>query len=120
MAGGQEISLDGLRMNAVETDPHGVLNADTIFNFHQHENKVYCDYAGGQILKEYLVGVAAGNSLQFRYCQLEVDGRMDSGLSEGELVRSADAKIQIIELFQWSSKPGSGRNVIQELPPVSG
>jgi hypothetical protein len=109
------ISLDGLKMHAVETDPNGVIGIDTIFTFYQSGSKVTAEYSGGQIEQGYLVGIVEDLELCFCYCQLEKSGNLNSGHSTCELSLSADSLIQIIEHFQWQSKPGGGRNIIQEL-----
>ena len=111
----EPISLDGLRMNAVETDPNGVIGVETIFKFRQTGSRVYAEYAGGKIDQGYLVGVVDGAAFEFRYCQLEVDGSLNGGVSQCELARGEDSLIQIIEHFEWESRPGKGRNVFQEL-----
>ena len=42
-----DINLDGLRMNAVDTDDSGVSNADTLFEFHQEGANVIQELPGG-------------------------------------------------------------------------
>ncbi len=111
----KKISLDGLMMNAVESDENGVINQNTIFRFRQEGQKVYAEYQGGRVDQGYLVGIRTASGLQFRYCQLESDGSLNGGLSNCEIVSGPNNKIQIIEKFQWHSRPGGGRNVIQEM-----
>jgi hypothetical protein len=110
-----DFSLDGLSMNAVETDANGVINVDTTFTFHQSDETVRAEYAGGQVVQGYLVGLMQGPQLTFRYCQLERSGALNGGMSICDLRRSDDGKIQIIEHFEWASRDGGGRNVLQEL-----
>jgi len=109
------INLNNLTMNAVETDENGVIDFDTIFNFHQQGEHVYAEYHGGKIEHGYLVGINKNNILEFRYCQLESGGILNGGSSTCELRLSDDSLVQIIENFVWESRPGSGRNVMQEL-----
>lgn len=108
------ITLDGLRMHVIRTAEAGVVNADTIFRFHQQANEVWADYAGGGIRRGSLVGTIKGASLTFRYCQLQSDGALDGGKSICE-VREHGGRVQIVERFQWESRPGSGENIFQEL-----
>lgn len=110
------ISLDDLKMHAVETDANGVIGIDTIFTFSQTGSKVTADYSGGQIEQGYLVGIVTGDKLRFTYCQLEKSGKLNCGQSNCELSLSTDSLVQIIEHFQWQSKPGSGKNIIQQIP----
>ena len=72
-------------------------------------------YSGGRIERGFLVGVVAGSSFEFRYCQLEAGGVLNGGESKCELRITEDSKVQIVEHFEWASRPGGGRNVIQEV-----
>ncbi|MEZ6022069.1 MAG: hypothetical protein R3C16_01330 [Hyphomonadaceae bacterium] len=76
-----EINLEGRRFNVPLTDPGGVVNHETVFEFEQDGGIVTAAYAGGRIRQGYLVGVLEGRSLRFRYCQVQTDGRLDGGES---------------------------------------
>ena len=39
----ETINLNGLRMNAIDTDANGVVNAETIFHFHQLGETVWAE-----------------------------------------------------------------------------
>lgn len=108
------INLHGLIMNAVETDPCGVISSETIFEFEQIDTFVTAQYKGGKIRQGYLVGNLSVNKLDFRYCQIQVDGTLDSGSSQCDVLLS-DGLVQINEYFSWESREGQGRNVIQEM-----
>lgn len=109
-----QFNLNGLKMNAIQTDPEGVIGAETIFEFSQNDNIVLAEYSGGRIRKGYLVGIIAGSNLNFRYCQVQMDNQLDGGESDCEL-RLKDGLIQIIENFSWESRQGSGQNIIQQI-----
>ncbi|UCE59353.1 MAG: hypothetical protein JSU63_18165 [Phycisphaerales bacterium] len=109
------ISLDGLKMNAVETDANGVIGVDTIFKFRQTGEYVSAEYAGGKIRQGYLVGLASDTKLVFSFCQLESDGTLNSGKSTCNLEIGNTGLVRIIENFEWASRQGGGKNVIQEL-----
>ncbi|MCB0722947.1 MAG: hypothetical protein KDC42_11665 [Ignavibacteriae bacterium] len=109
-------NLDGKRMNVVETDPDGVVNSDTIFDFSQDGETVYAVYRGGKIEKGFLIGTLSGNKLEFAYCQKQTDGKIDQGISVCEVSIGTDSKYIIIEEFEWKSRPGiKGKNVFKEL-----
>lgn len=110
-----KFNLDGLKMNAVETDPNGVIGVDTIFSFRQVGNSVSAHYSGGRVEQGYLVGLVNGAKLEFRYCQLESGGILNGGCSNCELEVGENSLVRIIENFEWESRDGCGRNVIQEL-----
>lgn len=108
-------NLDGLQMNAVETAPNGVIDRDTIFRFAQEREAVWACYAGGRIVRGFLVGVLQDARLTFHYCQLETGATLNNGHSSCDLRRSADGLIEIVEHFQWTSGAGTGVNIIREL-----
>ena len=109
------IKLDNIRMNVTETDANGLVNADTIFEFTQDGSMVTAKYAGGGIQTGFLVGVLNGNSLTFRYAQLQTDGKLDGGQSVCEVSKTEDGRIRLVEHFQWESRPGTGINVFEEI-----
>ena len=109
------INLDGMIMNAVETDENGVIGVDTIFKFKQRGESVSAEYAGGKIRQGYLVGINSGPTLVFRYCQLETDGTLNGGESKCRLEMGDNGLVRIVEKFEWESRPGDGKNIIQEL-----
>jgi hypothetical protein len=47
--------------------------------------------------------------------QREVSGAIHHGHSVGHIERRTDGGIRIVEHFTWSSRPGSGTNVFDEL-----
>ena len=115
------INLDGLRMRVVSTAAVGVVNAETVFHFHQKDGsppdasgaEVWAEYAGGKIQRGTLVGTREGDTLTFRYCQLQTDGVLDGGKSVCQ-VRRLNGRTQIIERFQWESREGFGENIFEE------
>lgn len=49
---------------------------------------------------------------------MQLDGKLDNGVSTCEVGYSLDGKITITEHFEWKSRPGEfGTNVFEELPP---
>ena len=111
----QKYDLDGIKMNAVETDENGVIGRETIFTFAQKDNFVKADYSGGKIIQGYLVGILTEESFTFRYCQLEEGGCLNGGISNCTVRTSESSLLQIIEEFQWESREGGGKNVLQEI-----
>ena len=113
------ISLNGRRFNVASTAASGVVGPETIFNFGQDGSFVSAEYAGGRIRRGYLVGVLEDAKLTFRYCQIQLDGRLDGGVSECSVETLPDGRVRIIEAFEWASRPGeTGVNVFEELAPA--
>lgn len=111
-----KINLDKTTMRVIKTAGNGVVNRDTIFHFTQVEKDVWAEYAGGKIKKGFLVGQSDGAVFQFSYCQLQCDGVPDSGASTCTLSLAENGKIQLIENFEWKSRPGEkGQNVFMEI-----
>lgn len=109
-----KINLDGLRMNVVSTSPNGVVNAETVFEFHQEADAVWATYAGGRIQHGFLVGTLEGDSLRFKYCQRQHDGVLDGGSSIGN-VQIRNGRTRIIERFDWASREGGGENIFEQI-----
>ena len=111
------ITLDGVKMNVIKTAENGVVNHETIFRFSQKDEVVSAEYQGGKILKGFLVGkLSIQNQLEFSYCQMQVDGKLDNGVSICQLSQNEKGKIILTEHFEWKSRPGEfGTNVFQQL-----
>ena len=111
------ISFDGIQMRVISTADTGAVNAKTLFTFTQEGEVVSASYSGGEVRLGYLVGVISPEGLRFRYAQLNIEGRLDGGYSTCEISKTHDGRIHLIEHFKWDSRPGSGTNVFEELPP---
>lgn len=111
------INLDGIKMNVISTADNGVVNDKTIFIFTQNDEIVSAEYQGGKIRKGFLVGkLPSPNQLEFSYCQMQIDGKLDNGVSTCQLGKNEKGKITLTEHFEWKSRPGEyGTNVFQEL-----
>lgn len=112
----EDFDLDGRVMHASTTAANGVVNADTIFNFSQSGGIVRASYSGGRIRFGELIGRIRATGLEFRYCQVDLDGNLDGGVSNCELERRADGGIRIVEHFFWESRGEHGVNVIEDVP----
>lgn len=109
-------SLDGRRMNVVETAADGVVNAATVFEFSQEGERVWATYSGGGIVRGYLVGLRRQDELVFRYAQLQEGEILDGGHSVCEIEALDGGRVRLREHFEWESRPGGGTNVFEELP----
>lgn len=96
-------NLAGRRMHAVQAAPNGVIDRDTVFRFRQDGRRVWADYAGGRVVRGFLVGLIEGARLRFRSCQLESLDNLAGGSFDGELRRSPAGRLQIVERFAWES-----------------
>ena len=109
------ISLDGLRMYVSSTAADGVVDSATRLHFIQKGERVLARYRGGSVIRGWLVGRLSGSDLSFRYAQAEATGHVHGGRSVCRAERLGTGRIRIIERFTWTSRPGGGTNVFDEL-----
>jgi len=109
------MNLDGVVMSVQSTAEQGVVGAGTRLRFLQKGTRVFARYSGGSIARGCLVGAIAGDSLRFRYVQQEVSGGLHAGRSVCALTVLEDGRLRIVEHFVWSTRPGSGTNVFDEV-----
>lgn len=108
-------SLNGLHMYVSQTAANGVVSGDTRLSFQQHGDRVFARYAGGEISRGFLLGRRSGDRLLFRYAQVEAGRAIHAGRSECRIETLADGRTRIIEHFAWTTRPGHGVNVFDEL-----
>jgi hypothetical protein len=56
------------------------------------------------------------NQLTFSYCQMQIDGTIDNGVSTCEVSKNENGKMILTENFEWKSRPKEfGTNIFQEI-----
>ncbi|ANJ07065.1 MULTISPECIES: hypothetical protein [Streptomyces] len=108
-------SLDGLVLAPVADQAPGQVGARTRFAYHERDGVVWADYAGGDIVRGYLVGTRAGDRLDFRYVQLGTDGGTASGHCVSAVVELPDGRVRLEESWEWESRPGRGTSVVEQV-----
>ena len=106
--------LDGLRLSVQSTAANGVVGAGTHLDLVQRGSRVLGTYKGGRIRRGCLVGRLSGDSLTFRYLQVEESGELHGGRSTCDITRREDDRVRIVEHFTWRTRAGSGTNVFEE------
>lgn len=109
-------SIDAKRMRVTSVTSTDGIDAQTTFTFRQSGRTVWASYGGGNIEQGFLIGTLDDSVLTFDYIQVTRSGRRDKGESRCELSVSPDGRLQLTERFQWSSRDGSGVNVLEEIP----
>jgi hypothetical protein len=109
--------LDGVTMFVSTTAAAGVVSGETRLHFTQRGRRVAAWYAGGRVLRGWLVGSWDGDVLRFRYAQREEASCIHGGQSVCVVEELPDGRLRLIEHFSWSTRSGSGVNVFDELPP---
>lgn len=113
--------LNGCVMTTVAAAATGVVDASTTLRFRQDGRLFSARYDGGAIFDGLLVGtISPDGSVSFRYAQADREGRLDQGVSTGQLMRLEDGRLRLTESFQWLTRPGGGENVFEEPEPASG
>jgi hypothetical protein len=111
--------LDGRTMFVSSTADDGVVNGDTRLHFMQRGGRVAARYAGGRVMRGWLVGSWDGDLLHFRYAQREESSFIHGGESHCVVEDLPDGRLRLIEHFAWSTRPGSGVNVFDEFLPTA-
>jgi hypothetical protein len=109
------IDLNGLTMHVSATAANGVVNSSTRLHFSQRGTRVVARYSGGHVTRGWLVGRWSEEQLIFRYAQREAEDAVHGGRSVCEVERLENGRTRIIEHFTWSTRPGSGTNVFDEV-----
>ena len=114
-AGEPPVSLDGKTFKVVAASSVGAVDDRTRFAFHENDDVVSAQYAGGAIRLGHLVGSFHGRRLHFRYVQLDTADRLDSGFSVCDIEQVVGGPLRLHEHFRWDSREGSGINVLEEV-----
>ncbi|MEU9996347.1 hypothetical protein [Streptomyces sp. NPDC050848] len=108
-------SLDGLVLAPVADQAPGQVGTRTRFTYHEDDGRIWAEYAGGDVVRGFLVGTRAGDRLDFRYVQLKVDGTTSSGHCVSTVVELPDGRVRLEESWAWESQEGSGTSVVEQL-----
>ena len=111
------MNIDGLTMYVSSTAAVGVVSFDTRLCFTQKGDRVFSRYDGGSVKRGCLVGEITGETLTFRYTQLETSGEFHGGASVCDVERLPDGRTRIIEHFRWRTRAGAGDNIFDEVTP---
>ena len=93
-----EINYDNKTFASVQNSETSEVGAETVFHYHQKNNLVWAEYAGGEIVFGNLIGKIADNeTLEIRYQHLNKKGELMTGkcFSTPEII--SDGRIQLRE-----------------------
>ncbi len=112
-----KINYDGRKFASVENSETGEVSSETIFYYHQKENLVWAEYAGGQIVFGNLIArVLENDSLDMRYQHLNTKGELMTGKCFSTPKILATGKIHLDEKWQWTSGDFSkGESAVEEI-----
>jgi hypothetical protein len=107
--------IDGKTFAGVTNSSDGEVGSATRFTYRQDGDVVWADYAGGEVVRGYLVGTRAGDELDFRYVHLNSSGATAAGHCRSRLSVLPDGRVRMQETWAWESRAGSGESVIEEI-----
>lgn len=112
-----KINYDKRVFKSVQNSETGEVSAETIFHYHQKDDLVWAEYAGGEIVFGSLIAkVLDGDALEMRYQHLNSKGELMTGkcFSTPEILENG--KIRLHENWQWTSGDFSkGASVVEEI-----
>lgn len=112
----REYNLDGKSFNVIMNNgPDAEVDNNTIFEFRQFQSIVFAIYQGGMIKSGTLVGVIYDDFLEFSYEQENISGIENKGHSIDKITIGDNGKIQLIDEWQWETKEGSGKCIMEEM-----
>lgn len=93
-----KINYDNRRFASVENSETGEVSAETVFYYHQKDDIVWAEYAGGRVRFGTLIArVLPDDSLEMRYQHINSAGEMMTGkcVSKPEIL--PDGRIRLYE-----------------------
>ncbi|WP_404952703.1 hypothetical protein [Streptomyces sp. 147326] len=107
-------SLDGLVFVPVADQSPGQVGRQTRFEYHEQDGRVWAEYGGGDVVRGYLVGTRAEDSVDFRYVQLRLDGTTASGQCTSVVTELPDGRLRLEETWTWESQEGRGTSTVEQ------
>lgn len=112
-----KINYNNRKFASVENSETGEVSAETVFHYHQKENLIWAEYAGGEIVfGNLLAKIVENDCLEMRYQHLNESGELMTGkcFSTPEIL--ADGRIRLYEKWQWTSGDFSaGESILEEI-----
>lgn len=111
-----QINYDRRTFKSVSNAENGEVSGETTFYYHQKDNLVWAEYAGGEIVFGSLIAkVLADDSLEMRYQHLNKSGELMTGKCRSTPEILPDGRIRLYEKWHWTSGDFStGESIIEE------
>jgi hypothetical protein len=96
---------------------NGEVGEDTLFHYSQAGDVVWAEYAGGAIMKGFLIAKIVENSaLDMRYAHINKAGKLMTGKGYSTPEVLPDGRIRLYEKWQWTSGDMSeGESIVEEI-----
>lgn len=105
------------KFRPVSNSENAETTEETIFHYQQEENRLFCNYSGGNIIKGHLLGLVDENGIiNMRYHQVNSKGNLMTGTCISTPEKMANGKIRLHEEWQWTSGDCSkSSSILEEL-----
>lgn len=102
---------------SVSNTANGEVGEQTLFHYFQEGTIVWAEYAGGAIMKGFLIARMLENGvLDMRYEHINKEGELMTGKCCSRPEVLADGRIRLHEKWQWTSGDlSSGESVVEEI-----
>lgn len=110
------INYEGKCFVSKSNTDNGEVNDQTRFFYHQKGNMIWAEYAGGQILKGYLIGTVDEHSnLTFTYQHINDGQQVRIGSCHSTPAILTDGRLELHETWQWlNGDKTTGQSVLVE------
>lgn len=111
------IDYNGRTFTPISNSGSGEVSVGTIFHYHQEDEMLWAEYAGGIIRKGFMIGrVQPDGRLVFAYHHLNNDGAIRSGNCVSTPERLGDGRLRLHEEWRWNDGlKESGHSVVDEV-----
>ncbi len=101
----------------VQNTVNGENSEETVFHYKQNGNILTSEYSGGKIIKGNLIGIVSANGeIDMRYHQINIEGKLMTGICKSIPEILPNGKIRLHEEWQWTCGDRSeGKSTIEEL-----
>ncbi|GAB3766795.1 n-acetylglutamate synthase [Spirosoma pomorum] len=108
---------DNKLFRSVTNTDNGEVSGDTLFHYHQQDQLVWAEYAGGAIVKGHLIATVLDDySLDMRYQHVNKQNELMTGRCHSVPERLPDGRLRIHESWQWTSGDNSsGESIVEEV-----
>jgi len=108
---------DNKTFRSVTNTSNGEVSNETLFHYHQQDKVVWAEYAGGGILKGFLIAVVLESGLlDMRYEHVNTQGELMTGRCSSTPENLPDGRIRLYEQWQWTSgDESSGSSIVEEV-----
>ncbi len=99
-----DIRLHNKQFKALQNSDNGEVSNQTIFNYFQEGDVVWAKYAGGDIVKGFLIGTLNSRQLRSSYQHLNSAKEIMTGNCISNIELHSDGRIILNENWEWTCK----------------